>query len=184
MPEEFESNSGKEILWEQRRQEVEKIVDRLGKKIEGEIKEAVAAFRVSDFPTDGSCEGHIRREGEKKHGLPYPWVDICAPAPEGWQESKEKQMEWKKENLVLQQRMEELLSDFYRERETSDETRLGFKHHRPYGNFRLQSSGAETFESEIKKGNVPFEEQQQKLDVFRKEMNDLAEFLKQKYFAE
>ena len=80
--------------------EVEEVTDGLGKGIDKGIKEAVIAMKAYDFPTDHSCEGHL--EGE--HGLPYPWVRIYAPEPEGWQDSEEKQKEWTVENLKQQQK--------------------------------------------------------------------------------
>lgn len=57
--------SEKEILWEQKKAEVDEIKDRLNLGIDEHIKEAVAAFRVHKFQTNQSCEGHL---DEKQHG--------------------------------------------------------------------------------------------------------------------
>ncbi len=66
----FKNNIEKQTKWDQALSRVEKITDRLGKKIDSGIKETVTVFLVSGFNTDGSCEGHLDR------GLPYPWIDI------------------------------------------------------------------------------------------------------------
>jgi hypothetical protein len=60
----------KERAWQQQEQQVSRIVDRLGKRIDEGIKEAVVALRLLGFLTTASCEGHI------DWGLPGPWIDI------------------------------------------------------------------------------------------------------------
>jgi len=62
----------KEIVWEEKMAEVNKVADSLGKGVDEGIKESVCAFLVHEFTTSGSCEGHITKEGEEQHGLPYP----------------------------------------------------------------------------------------------------------------
>src|ERR1700691_1390590 len=61
-------------------QEVEKITDKLGKGIEQGIRETVSVLRAMGLETDSSCAGH-KEDGEKL-GLPY--VQVYAPAPDGW----------------------------------------------------------------------------------------------------
>ena len=166
--------SEKEIVWEKYRADVDKIADRLGKGVDGKIKEAVAAFMAYEFPTSGSCEGHLHEEGQEKHGLPYPWVEIYAPEPEGLpdEEMKEK---WTIENLKHRQKMMEHLSEFYQERETPFDARLVFDAIGRFGGFRVQSFGAETIEL------LASEDQKSKLGLYRKEIDDLVSFLKEKY---
>lgn len=88
--------SEKEILWEQKRREIDEIKDKLGKGVDENIKEAVTAFRVFEFTTSGSCGGHLQKE---KHGLLYPWVDISAPIPEGFKESEGEDREKKEARM-------------------------------------------------------------------------------------
>lgn len=51
-------------------QEVNELTDRLGKPIDGNIKDLVIGLRMFGIETIQSCEGHLG------HGLPYPWIDI------------------------------------------------------------------------------------------------------------
>lgn len=51
-------------------QEVDLITDRLDHPVDELIKPAVIAFRLWDFPTSASCQGH------ENWGLPYPWIDV------------------------------------------------------------------------------------------------------------
>ncbi len=172
--------SEKEITWEKHRADVDKIADRLGKGVDEKIKEAVAALMVYEFPTSGSCEGHAHEEVEEEHGLPYPWVEIYAPEPEGLREGgeadkKQKEQEWIAENLKQQQKMMEYFLEFYQGRETPFDARLSFDRIGRFGGFRVQSFGAEITKI------LPTEEQKIKLDLYRKEMDDFVNFLKDKY---
>ncbi|MBI5045847.1 MAG: hypothetical protein HZC14_02515 [Candidatus Niyogibacteria bacterium] len=63
----------KNLKLEEIRQEVESIGDRLGKPIDGGIKEVVVMLEANELPTSGSCEGHVER------GLPVPYVEVSAP---------------------------------------------------------------------------------------------------------
>lgn len=65
--------SEKEITWEKTRKEIDEIGDKLGLGIDEGIKETVTAFKVHDFSTSSSCEGHIDR------GIPIPYVEVSAP---------------------------------------------------------------------------------------------------------
>jgi hypothetical protein len=167
----------KEILWEQKRRETAEIKDRLGEGIDENIKEAVTAFRVHEFATDGSCGGHLP---EEKHGLPYPWVDICTPKPAGFDIKKdrdgEKEQEWKKENLRQREKMMKYLEEFYKARETPPDAMIVLHNIGIFGAFRMQNFGGETMEA------LTTEQQTSKLDLYRKEMAVFAEFLKQKFF--
>ena len=96
--------SEKEIAWEQKLSVVNEITDRLGMGVDEKIKESVAAFLIHEFTTSGSCEGHMTEEGKERHGLPYPWIGVYAPEPEGWKESQEKKREWTIENLQQQKK--------------------------------------------------------------------------------
>ena len=172
--------SPQEIAWENNRAEVDKITDRLGLGIDEKIKESVAAFRVHEFTTSQSCEGHTGEE--EKHGASFPWVEVYAPEPKGWREAKgekkkELDREWTIKNLEQQQKMMGFLTEFYQGRETPFDARLAFDRIGAFGGFRVQSFGAEMMKL------LPPEEQLQKLDLYRKEMNDFTEFLKGKHFS-
>lgn len=167
--------SEKEILWEKKRVEIDEIADRLGKGIDEKIKEAVTAFAVYEFPTSQSCEGHIRGEEE---GKPYPWVEIDAPEPENWEKDEEKKKEWRMENLKQQKRTIDLLDEFYQTRQTAFDARLHLSNIGAFGAFRIQSSGAEIMDILLP------EEQKKKLELYRKEIDDLTVFLKDKFLSE
>lgn len=170
--------SEKEITWEQKRAEVDKITDRLGLGIDEKIKETVTAFRVHEFSTSQSCEGHIHeRKKEGQEEKIFPWVEIYAPEPEGWQESEEKEKEWTIENLRQQQKMMGFFDEFYQGREIPFDARLAFDGIGAFGGFKVQSFGAETM------ALFSHEEQKQKLELYRKEMNDFTKFLKDKHFS-
>ena len=63
-------NPERQIRWNTISAQVEQITDKLGKPVDGGIKEAVVAFMVNDLTTESSCEGHL------DWGYPYPSVFI------------------------------------------------------------------------------------------------------------
>lgn len=140
--------SEKEIVWEKKMAEVNEIADNLGKGIDEKIKESIATFLIHEFTTSGSCEGHIIEEEKEQHGLPYPWVEVYASEPEGWnkaENSKKEQLEqeWRTKNLEQQRKMMGFLEEFYQGRETSFGARLAFDRVGAFGGFRVQGFGAE-----------------------------------------
>ncbi len=174
--------SEKEIAWEKKLADVEQIADRLGLGVDEKIKESVAAFLIHEFTTSGSCEGHMAEEEEKQHGLPYPWVEVYAPEPEGWRKAKgEKKeqldQEWRIKNFEQQRKMMGFLEEFYQGRETPFDARLAFDRMGAFGGFRVQSFGAEMT------AILTPEEKRQKLALYQKEMKDFTEFLKSKHFS-
>ncbi|MEA3453138.1 MAG: hypothetical protein U9Q96_02260 [Patescibacteria group bacterium] len=70
---EEEKNKEKEILWDKKAQEIEEIRDREDQPIDEKIKEVIIALQLLDINTEGSCEGH-----DKKEGAAAPWVDVVA----------------------------------------------------------------------------------------------------------
>ncbi len=175
-----QEKSEKEIAWEQGRSEVDKIADKLGLGVDDKIKEAVTSFRILGFATSASCEGHIGEINDegRTHGVPYPWIDLYTPEPKGWKESEKKKNEWAVENYTQQQKMMNLLEEFYKDRETQFDARLTFKGIGTYGGFRIQSFGADMMRTLL-----TIEEQSEKLELYRKEMNDFTSFLKNKYLG-
>lgn len=174
--------SEREITWEKQMAEVNEITDGLDKVVDEKIKESVGTFLVHKFTTSGSCEGHMAKEGEDQHGLPYPWIEVYAPEPEGWNEAEGKkkeqlEQEWRIKNFEQRRRMMSFLEEFYKVRETPFDARLAFDRVGAFGGFRVQSFGAEIT------AILSPEEQGQKLTLYQKEMEDFTKFLKDKYFS-
>lgn len=165
--------SEKEKNWKRGELEVNKITDKLGKRIDSRIKKIVTALRVYGFSTSASCGGHSTGEG-----FPYPWVEIYIPEPMNWKKDEKIQEKWKIENLREQEKMTKLLTGFYKNKNTHFDVRLSFRPIGILGGFRIQSFSADQmplFSKEKQKG---------KLKKYRKEMDDFAEFLKNKYLVE
>lgn len=174
-----QTKSEKEILWEQKREKVNEITNALDLGIDEKIKEAVTAFIVYEFSTSQSCGGHT--EQEEEHKASFPFVEVYAPEPEGWEDAtgenkKRIECEWTGENLKQRQKMMDLLAEFYQGRETPFDARLNFQNIGAFGGFRVQSFGAEMCPI------LAPEEQKHKLELYRKEMNDFTQFLKEIFF--
>ncbi|MFP4022750.1 MAG: hypothetical protein ACLFNR_03325 [Candidatus Paceibacterota bacterium] len=170
-------DSEKEEKWKEWLSEVDGVVDEKGEKVDEGVKETVAAFLANDFPTSGSCEGHLQEEGS---GHLYPWIQIATPEPEGMDEVDDEErekmaMEWKTENLKQKARLMTYLEEFYKDRETPIDARLVFRNIGKYGEFRVQSFGTDLMEI------LSPEERKQKRELYLKEMNDLKDFLKEKF---
>lgn len=166
-------NLTKKLRLNKLKKRMDEITDKLGMPIDPEIKEAVVAFNIWKFPTSQSCEGHFHKEGAS-----FPWVEVYTPEPKGWEKDEKIQKEWTVENLRQKKRMTEMLSEFYKDRQTPFDARLSFMNIGAYGAFRVQSIGAEMIELFSK------EKQKKKQEIYRKEMNDFAKFLKDKFLGE
>lgn len=120
--------------WERTLHTVDAITDGLGKGIDRDIREVVAAFLVYKFPTSQSCQGHVSR------GLPDAWIEIYAPVPirDPQEESEDT---WKEDNDFHRQRIANALKSFYSMGETSEEQRLEIRSIGIYGGFRIQEMG-------------------------------------------
>ena len=110
-------------------------------------------------------------------------IDIVTPEPEGWKENEEKKELWERENIKLRQKIIRLLDEFYDQRQTppNPDAQLVLSDHGIYEAFRLQSKGAEALEE------IPRDERithQDKLMLYRQEMNAFMEFLKRKFFEQ
>lgn len=160
-PKEYISEEQKR--WDNMVKEVDALEDRLGEPIDESIKETVVAFRLYDFPTNQSCEGH------DDHGVPYPWVLVQSEPPQGWEEDIELQQQWLKKNKSHAERMQKLLRDFYADREVEDKLKLRLVAQGVFGAFRLQS--------------VEFDEEGRKeyLQLRKEEMSQFTQYLKIKF---
>lgn len=171
------AKSEKEMLWEQKRKEIDEIKDGLDLGIDEHIKEAVTALNVYEFSTNQSCEGHLDKE---EHGTTFPWVEIYALQPKDWRKSKGEKKEkleeeWRIENLQQQKRMMDLFAEFYQDRQTPFDARLTFKNIGAFGGFRIQSFGGEVMKL------LPLQEKEDKLKLYRKELDNFTQFLKEKF---
>ncbi len=68
MSSEEKAPNEKDNIWQEKLNNLEYIVDRLGRHIDPEIKETLVAFDLNNFPTDGSCGGHLE---ESRIRFPY-----------------------------------------------------------------------------------------------------------------
>lgn len=158
---------------------VNEITDKLDLGIDQGIREGVVAFNAFGLRTSQSCEGHFGQEGEEGQGSPTPWIDVAPHEPniENWYENDQLREQVTKERNELQVKSIKLLDEFYKGRNTSYDTRLGFMN---IGySFRIQSIGTEIFE-ELTRGLLE-EEKAKKAVEYKKEMNDFADFLINKY---
>ena len=171
----------KELGWKQKLAEVALLKDGKDMGVEAGIQESVAAFQVHGFTTRQSCEGHVAEEGQKQRGLAYPWIEVHVPAPKGYREAareqrKELDEQAKGENLQQWRKILELLQEFYEGRATAFDARLIAEERGTVEGFRVQALGAHVT------AILTFEEKKQKLELYRKEMEDFTAFLKDKYF--
>lgn len=158
---------------------VDEIKDKLGLGIDEGIKKGVVAFNAFGLRTSQSCEGHF---GTEEGGSPTPWIEVAPQEPEieNWYENDELREKVTKERNELQAKSIKLLDDFYRERNPSYDTRLGFV---GIGyRFRIQSIGTEIFE-ELTQG-LSEEEKAKKAKEYKQEMNDFVSFMKEKYLSD
>lgn len=171
--------------WQKVYQEVERIVDKLGKPVDPGIKESVVALRVLGLETQASCEGHLDR------GVKGPWIDVGPEIPQALKDRMREQRkhgghmdpelenkvgELKIKNLEDQLRLMGLLEEFYNDRNVPLERRLILKFY-PY-DARLISQGAEL--QDLYRPEV----QREKLKEFQKEMAAFTKFVKEKYFSQ
>jgi len=196
-----ESLSPKQLKWEQASQDIEKITDGLGRKIDEGIKESVIALNVHDFITEASCEGHVDR------ALPFPWIDVASATvnDERYLELRAKEKVLQDSNAKLEQlEMEEittkiknimqmnlkekarlllLLAEINPEIEAAGLPQITIS---SYGwNWsRIQPEGAPKGKpSEIRK-KVPLEQIEKQLQAYQESMRMFTNFLKEKFFKE
>jgi hypothetical protein len=161
------TNQGKspEAAWSKARRAVDRITDGLGKTVDSGIRDVVTALQVYKFPTTGSCEGHLN------WGLTYPWIEVGAPHPDAWKEGEARVEARRRKNLAHQERLLDLLSQFYQDRNTPFDARLQLAK-QAFGAFRLQNVGAEPLVLHSAR------ERRGKLDLYQREMADFGAFLR------
>lgn len=149
--------------------------DSLERPVDEGIRDAVAILNAIGFPTTDSCEGHLPNEEE---GHYYPYVEICAPEPVGWEEDESIEREWRLENLKLQQSLLQVLQEFEQTHNPDYLSRLMLRNWGYNGTFRLESTGAQIM------ALLDTEELAPTRDRYRHELNLFIEFLKSKYIPD
>jgi hypothetical protein len=175
----------KQERWNQLSADIEKIRDGLGKEIDPGIKSTVVALNAMGFETTGSCEGHIGwGKGPYVDVGKYP-DELSAKLRAFWEERKEPDEETEAKvtevNLVLlreQIRLMGLLSQFYRGRDVPFERRLILT---PFGD--TYTSRLINQATEFQEGFVP-EQKIENLRLFKKEMEDFSDFLRERFSSE
>lgn len=174
----------KERAWKQQEQEVNQLVDGLGKRIDAGIKEGVIALRVLGFHTAASCEGHIGR------GLPGPWIDV-GDIPDDIRRlflktRREPTKSNEREKALIQEaiqeairekaRLVELLTEFYDDRKVPYDQQLILLH--PIGDTsRVISQGTEVYRA------YDLTVQAERMKRYQEEMKAFTEFAKNKFFS-
>jgi len=170
-----ENLSEKELNIRKLRAEVEKITDALGLGIDEDIKDSVVAVKAHDFPTSASCEGHLS-DRENDRPFLYPSIDIEEPVEDGWQDNKALQKEWSRANALQRERMQELLDEFYADRELDEDYKLTIN---PRGIFNAFILASARYQED---GLRPDEEESVVLARSRQEMDEFTRFLMDKYY--
>ena len=184
--EDFNPNSNKNPKLEQRQlklkealTKVERMTDKLGLGVDEGIKETIAVFLAMEIPTCSSCAGHSE---EDRNIAPY--VQIYTTPQDGWKNDKQKQMEWRQENLKYQQEVRTLLDDFYKNREVANDVRLDICPIGLYGGFNIKNKGA--YIPDLVK--LPETNKNDAVRIiiksYQKEFSDFTVFLKGKYLEE
>lgn len=89
---------------------------------------------------------------------------------------------WRQENKKLMDKVESLLTEFYKNRKVAPNIRLEIEEFGEGGYFRIHNGG-EDYKSESKKlTQEELEAKKERLKQYQKEMQEFAEFLKKKYF--
>lgn len=175
----------KEQRWKEELQIVEQLTDGLGLHVDEGIKETVAAFHMFEINTTASHEGKINRH-------PIPYIDVHNEETKMLYEKFRNFRDTNKEdkegieilrreitrlNLDERKKIIPLLEEFYLDRKTPYEIRLGIRS-LALGWSRVQSLGADFQEIEDDE-----EIRKEKLRQFQEEMHTFTEFLKNKYFS-
>lgn len=205
-----EKINAKQLKWQQIGNEVENIKDRLGKGVDENIKSAVISLRANGFSTDGSCEGHLDRahpwpwvdvvsplseslgsdQRYKEFGEKYR---IFIKGGEAMSKEDNLEMEslinkQKQENEKEYERLQKLLTEFYsiqskqNKRNLNNIAKLGIQKG-PWNQSRLQPNEAPNFISPQESQKLyPNREKEERLILYRQEIEKFSEFLKDKFF--
>lgn len=169
--------------WDEMRQRVECVTDKLGKPIDAGIRETIVAFRLFGIHTTASCEGHT------DWGVGAPWIDVhCAdyddltarrqdlrvrPTRSRTEQSQTWAKQLERNDLQERQKLFVHLDAFYRGREVAYDQRLVLE------GWRLQSQGAR-----LQAIATDAEEKRRKLAAYQQEMRAFTAFLKRRLLCD
>jgi len=92
---------------------------------------------------------------------------------------------WREENEKLRVVIEDVVVDFYQDRDVSDEVRLRFEDIGAFGEFRIISGTHDDYERDYEKmTEAEKEDLGKRLEEYRSEMKSFSSFLKDKFFSE
>lgn len=142
--------------------------------IDQEIFDTVLGLNAFNIPTQTSCSGHIDKKWT------YPYIDIYADNEQIEFNDyspisikiKEK---WVKKNITIQEKLIELLIDFYSNRKTKFKYTITPHTVIDWGGIRLKSIGADTLQIMNKAQKT------KELTKYQKEMKDFGIFLLKRY---
>ena len=81
--------------------------------------------------------------------------------------------------------MEDVVSDFYKDRDASEDVKLKFRGIGGLGRFRILSGTDEDYDRDYEKmTEIEKEELEKRLEKYRNEMQGFANFLKDKFFSD
>ena len=176
-------NPDKKQKWEEQMKKIEGITDGLGKTIDENIKETVAALNLLGINTVGSCDGHFDR------GHVSPWVNIESDEAirlaktarelelaDRTAELKGVADEIINLNLLERGKLVDYLEEFYANRQTPYIKRLVIQPMH-WGKGRIASQGSYFWDAQDK------ETRSKNLPEYQEEMHDFTQFLKEKYFG-
>lgn len=175
----------KQGIWDALLDRASRTVDGLGMHIDKKVLETVTSLWVHSFSTTASCEGHL------DWGVKAPWIHIGnQPSNQDLKPIRGKSMliadifkkypklaQIRDKNLISQRKLLNLLTKFYSNQNTREDTRLILTHFGIYGVTRLTNQGVEIQEINSK------HTQKSKLAIYQKEMQDFSKFLKNKYLT-
>lgn len=156
------------------RNQVELMIDNLGLGVDEGIKETVTVLLSLGLPTSSSCFGHT-----EENSFSPPYVEICAKAPIGWKDDKDKQKEWKEENIKNANKLISYLDAFYKLRDVTSDSRLTLHNIGIFGGFRLEANGTylKAEELDLKTKEDIFK----KIKQYQEEMTAFTAFLVNQY---
>ena len=186
--------------WEQMKERVSRMVDRLGKPVDKGIAETIIVLNLLGIPTRQSCAGHL------KWGVGAPWVDIESKDKK-IQELMEKErsfikmankrreeqggkitnevaklytrahrysLQAKKRHAVIHQRLLDFLATFYQDRIVPYDVQL-------IAYLRGNSTMLESHGAGLQ-DVTPLPLRKERLAAYQQEMRDFTAFLKQRFF--
>lgn len=163
-----EKEKGRVAAWDHIREDVTSLIDKLGKPVDDGIVETVTALQSLGFPTSASCEGHF------EHGCPYPWIDVEVPDSSEKPKTIDEKEDLERKRLQLEQRLLDLLEDFYSNHLVPYHVMLMIQPHAANW-FRLRSAGGEV--STI----LGWGRCHDRLKLYKEEMEAFSGFVKERY---